>query len=139
MNKTLRFLLQFVRVKPDKSLKVMVVGKQECRWIGITRQTLFSSLKGITPLGFLSFFLTFHSIFHFLLTYLIAYLFSKCYFHLIKLFSYFLSISTPHSTTSLSFQNLCSFTLPPFANPEKPCPYLHSPPCISVFWTVLSL
>ena len=83
---------------------------------------MFSSLKGITSLGFLSFFLTFHSILPFLLTYLIASLFSKRYFHLIKLFSYFLSMSTPHGTTSLSFENLCSFTLPPFANPEKALP-----------------
>ena len=90
--------------------------------LALAGKLCFSSLKGIIPLGFLSFFLTFHWIPHFLLTYLIASLFSKIYFHLIKLFSYFLSISTPHSTTSHNFQNLCSFTLPPFANPEKALP-----------------
>lgn len=71
--RTLRFLLHFFRVKPDKVWRWWCWAEWEYGWDGVTRQALFSSsLKGITLPSFLSFFLASHWILYFLLTYLTA-------------------------------------------------------------------
>lgn len=140
--RTLRFLLHFFRVKPDKVWRWWCWAEWEYEWDGVTRQALFSSsLKGITLPSFLSFFLASHWILYFLLTYLTASLFSKLEF-----------IFTWSSCFPTSFQFLLyTVQLPlshrifapslylPLQILSKTCPCLHSPPSISVFWTVLSL
>lgn len=136
--RTLEFLLHCLKLKPGKGLKATAVGEWRGRWGRVSRYALlFSLLKEFTPSSFPAFLeLSQNSFFLTNMSYSCSFLFLYqylMYFHLIKLFFSFLSISTLLEYLPLTHKNLASSLHLSLQIPSKSYPFLHSHLSISVF------